>query len=569
MTKVLLCGQVDGHWSLVWERVRKLNAAAKGAPFEALVCVGRVFPFPVEYVQEAAQVPVPTYFIPAFEDASQWENDAAQRAIYDKMQVADVGAPVEVFKNCFYLGNQGVSKIAGLSVAFIAGADSNDPFGFSTKEVRALEETIKAQSDDVDFFFSAQYASHFDNLLADQQVPGELKTIQTATALDELLVTFAPRYHITSSSREADKGVFYQRLPYVTEHERSGRKQITRLIGLCGVSSSKDKTKKYLHALQVTPSASQIDAEKQQSDIPPGTTQNPYKQHAVQLAEPALKRQRVSGPPPPPPRSGLSAEQVAQLTAQSGQGAQFFYDQQIAARGQRPDALRHPQRNRPPVPERTECWFCLATPSVERHLIVSIGQEAYLAMPKGAINEDHVLIVPIAHEASTSKLSDGCMKEIARFKEGLRKYFDSQDKDMVLFDRNILTVGATHCHLQVVGIPRTHAASAHQVFLDEGEKYNVKFQELKADDDLYALTEGKPYFYVEIPDGQGKTVRLLNFVEAKQYMQFGRHAAACVLGVPRRANWKYCVVPKHEEEAMTKAFKSKWQPFDFTLEYDE
>ncbi|KAJ0388688.1 hypothetical protein P43SY_010909 [Pythium insidiosum] len=50
MVKLLLCGQVNGQWTQLWECARKLNAGAKDAPFELLVCVGRVFPFPPEYV---------------------------------------------------------------------------------------------------------------------------------------------------------------------------------------------------------------------------------------------------------------------------------------------------------------------------------------------------------------------------------------------------------------------------------------------------------------------------------------------------------------------------------------
>jgi hypothetical protein len=356
----------------------------------------------------------------------------------------------------------------------------------------------------------------------------------------------------------------------VTESTTGGRKQLTRLIGLCGVNTAKDKAKKYLHALQVVPCAQQPDVPV---DIPAGTTQNPYVQFDLQhrsAYEPAAKRQRtVAGAA----GGGLSAEQIAALTAKSKSGSQFFYDQKIAARGQHAGALRprddHQRSRAPPVPERSECWFCLATPSVERHLIVSIGQEAYLAMPKGAINEDHALIVPIAHEASTSKLSTATLAEIDRFKHALGEYFRAQDKEMIVFDRNILTVGATHCHVQIVGVPREKAAIAHQAFLQEGDKYNVKFQELKPGDDVKTLTKDKPYFYAEVPDGQGGTVRLLNLVEAKQYMQFGRHACACVLGVPRRANWKFCVVPKPAEEALTTQFKSQWKPFDITLALDE
>ena len=37
------------------------------------------------------------------------------------------------------------------------------------------------------------------------------------------------------------------------------------------------------------------------------------------------------------------------------------------------------------APPRLNCWFCLATPELEKHLIAGIGNEVYLATPKGSM----------------------------------------------------------------------------------------------------------------------------------------------------------------------------------------
>jgi Protein similar to CwfJ C-terminus 1 len=47
--------------------------------------------------------------------------------------------------------------------------------------------------------------------------------------------------------------------------------------------------------------------------------------------------------------------------------------------------------------DRSECWFCLASPHLEEHLLTTIAEESYLALPKGALVPSHVLIVPITH----------------------------------------------------------------------------------------------------------------------------------------------------------------------------
>ena len=45
------------------------------------------------------------------------------------------------------------------------------------------------------------------------------------------------------------------------------------------------------------------------------------------------------------------------------------------------------------------CWFCLASPEVEKHLIVSVGDESYVALAKGGIDWNNLLIVPIGQRA--------------------------------------------------------------------------------------------------------------------------------------------------------------------------
>eukprot|EP00644_Phytophthora_capsici_P017468 jgi/Phyca11/530534/estExt2_fgenesh1_pm.C_PHYCAscaffold_670017 len=594
MPKVLLCGAVQGHWELLFERARKLNAAVKDKPFEALVCVGRCFPLPVEYLSGGEkQTPLPTYFLPAHEVARSWQEDAKQTEIFDQLNaVEQLSEPVEVGKGFFCLAGAGVATIAGLKVAYVSGTETHGQeeekgtlLTYSKASVNALVQKLLASDDqgDVDFLFTAEYPSSFQLLLPEQQLPHGLQALRGSTAIKEMMQQVHPKYHITSRGGDGTRGdVFYQRLPYVSEIMGTGRKQLTRLIGLSGVNKIKDKTRKYLHALQVVPFAQQSADERQHVDIPAGTTQNPYL-HAMldeatsRTGEPDAKRRKIDS-------GGLSAEQIEQLTAKSQGGGQFFYDQRLALKGQRKGGLvpgqQQQRNNRPIVEDRTECWFCLSTPTLERHLIVSIGQEAYLAMPKGAICGDHLLIVPIAHEASTLKLSDDTWREMERFKAALRRYFASQDKEMVVIDRNVATLGATHCHLQVVGVPKEKAVDACRVFETEGEKYHVKFQELQVSDEkanastgplelLQQQTDGKSFLYAELPDGEGGTKQLLHHVEGKHYVQFGRHAASCLLEMPRHANWKFCVVPKPEEEKLTQTFKSQWKPYDFTLENDE
>ena len=66
-------------------------------------------------------------------------------------------------------------------------------------------------------------------------------------------------------------------------------------------------------------------------------------------------------------------------------------------------------------PSRPDCWFCLASSDAETHLVVSVAEECYLAMAKGAFNAHHTIILPIAHMASITAVSPEASVELKRF----------------------------------------------------------------------------------------------------------------------------------------------------------
>lgn len=78
----------------------------------------------------------------------------------------------------------------------------------------------------------------------------------------------------------------------------------------------------------------------------------------------------------------------------------------------------------------------LSGAEVEKHLIISIGDHAYLALPKGGLTNDHVLILPIAHHSCLLELPAEVEEEIDKFKAAVKKMFKKQGKVIVFFERN-------------------------------------------------------------------------------------------------------------------------------------
>jgi len=62
----------------------------------------------------------------------------------------------------------------------------------------------------------------------------------------------------------------------------------------------------------------------------------------------------------------------------------------------------------------------------QRWLATCAGEEMYMALDKGPINPQHVLLLPIEHRSNSLALSAGAFSEMERYLSALRTCFASQ-----------------------------------------------------------------------------------------------------------------------------------------------
>ncbi|KAL2930069.1 Zinc finger CCCH domain-containing protein 64 [Bienertia sinuspersici] len=77
-----------------------------------------------------------------------------------------------------------------------------------------------------------------------------------------------------------------------------------------------------------------------------------------------------------------------------------------------------------------ECWFCLSSPSVETHLIITVGENLYCALAKGPLVDDHVLLIPVEHSPSTLALPPDGQRDLYKYQSSLRMYCKTQGKTL-------------------------------------------------------------------------------------------------------------------------------------------
>lgn len=404
--RVLACGDVEGKLTALFNRVQSIQK--KAGQFDLLLCVGEFFGTTPEAEEEwqhyktgSKKAPIHTYILgAASQEVTKYFSNASG---------------CELCENITYLGRQGVfTGVSGLQIAYVSGREATQEPApsqcFSSKDLSSLVEPLTTNSKfkGVDILLTSEWPKgvwHY----------GNTPEVDTKTCGSNSIAVLAdklrPRYHFAGL-----EGIYYERLPYrnhVVLQENA--QHISRFIALANVNNPAKK--KYLYAFNITPMKNMDPAElvKQPQDV----TENPYRK---------ITKDKTTAPKP-----SFAAEEEQEPVSQ------FFFD---LSRGQgnrkRPSEGRGRGRGHfrdgdprgPKQPHRHPqptgpCWFCLASPQVEKHLVISIGTHCYLALAKGALTSRHMLILPIGHYQSVVDLSSEVVEEMEKYKSALKSFYKS------------------------------------------------------------------------------------------------------------------------------------------------
>uniref|UniRef100_T1JGW9 Small ribosomal subunit protein uS17 n=1 Tax=Strigamia maritima TaxID=126957 RepID=T1JGW9_STRMM len=519
MQKILVSGDVDGKFSQLFQRVETVNK--KAGPFDMLLCVGNFFASDdTEWklcLNGTLKTPVATYILGP--NTKELEN------FYPNTEVE------ELCPNIMYLGRKGVltgpSKLKLMYLSGIEGRKSSSNH-FTADDIKTLERLAEYENSlkGVDILITSQWPKGVSKYVMPPQRNVDENGSQLISQLARIVT---PRYHFCGL-----ENVHYERLPYRNHRILSeSAKHVTRFLSLGKVGNSQKQ--KWLYAFSIA-SLSSMDASelvKQPVDV----TENPYSLQIIPQNETLLVQETP---------------------------VQYFYDMNPTNTGKRRHENQNFQSKRQkqwkPTQPTGPCWFCLGSPDVEKHLVVSIGNDIYLTLPKGGLVSDHILICPIAHFAATVDLPPEALAEVNKFKNALRKFYDSQQKIPIFFERNFRT---QHFQIQVVPVSRKLENKIFAAFKRCAEQNELKLQTMPDSTEL-DIPSGVAYFYAEIPSGE----RLLHLINKRFPLQFGREVVASpdLLDIPDKVDWKKCPNEFAQEKQIAEEFKNNFKPFDFTNE---
>ncbi|CDR37093.1 CYFA0S01e07272g1_1 [Cyberlindnera fabianii] len=361
------------------------------------------------------------------------------------------------------------------------------------------------------------------------------------TNVDKIVEKVQPKYHFAVGP---SSGKFFERAPFLWDESQT----VTRFISLGKFGSGE----KWIYAFNLNKDANQ--------EVPSNITSNPFLEfHNKQLNE----------------------EKQQQTTS-------------IKRPHENDSTIAHPPKKhvkKVVVPEN--CFFCLSNPKLEAHMIVSIGEHAYLTIAKGPLTRPtstmkfsgHCIIIPIAHipallptEEDESVVTLPLYNEILRYQISLVKMFNSFQLSTVFFQIN--RTESVHFHIQAYPIAEDFLFDFEKV-LNKTQNINntkytrsasLEFERFESTSDekyLGIINSKKDYITFTIFHGgiDKQEVFISQLLDDKVVdLQFGRRVMAHLLQTPKRLKWDKCQQGQKVEEHETEMFKASYKDYDFTLD---
>lgn len=149
------------------------------------------------------------------------------------------------------------------------------------------------------------------------------------------------------------------------------------------------------------------------------------------------------------------------------------------------------------------CSACLQSDAMQKHLMVSAGENIYISLPSyEPLTDGHCFIIPIKHTTCGTQLDENEWSEVMDYRKALVNMFAKDGDDVVFVETAMGLHRHPHMRVECIPMPKSVGDLAPIYFkkaIDESEKEwasNKKLISLRGRDVRRAVPKGLPYFSV-------------------------------------------------------------------------
>jgi len=223
--------------------------------------------------------------------------------------------------------------------------------------------------------------------------------------------------------------------------------------------------------------------------------------------------------------------------------------------------------------KEASCYHCFENKKIPKHLLISLGNVAYLMLPAKPICEGHCIISSIIHQSGgTVSMEKDLWSEVNEFMKCITR-MNYKKKQGTLFIETVLDVkNDDHSVIECIPLSEKVAADApvffNKAIIESDSKWtnHKKLYETGSQGARKCIPKGFPYFFVQF----GMTSGMAHVIESKSKFTnyFGLEVVAGIIGSDFFTEGVQSRPSRQDEIAKTKKFLESWLPFDWTQELD-